>query len=63
MAYLDRFKLEGKRVVITGAAHGIGYSIAEAMLEAGAQVVLTDIDSDALANADRRACRKDYLRA
>ena len=40
---LDRMKLDGKRALVTGGAQGIGLSIAEALLEAGASVILSDI--------------------
>jgi enoyl-[acyl-carrier-protein] reductase (NADH) len=40
--YLDKFKLDGKIAVVTGAARGIGFATAEALAEAGALVVLTD---------------------
>lgn len=45
--YLDKFKLDGKVAVITGAARGIGFACADALSEAGAQVVLTDMDGTA----------------
>jgi NAD(P)-dependent dehydrogenase (short-subunit alcohol dehydrogenase family) len=35
--------LQGKRILITGAARGLGYAFAEAALRAGARVVLADI--------------------
>ena len=35
----------GTVVVVTGAAHGIGYAIAEAFVAAGARVVLADVDA------------------
>lgn len=35
--------LEGKRIVITGAARGLGYHFAEAIAKAGARVVMCDI--------------------
>jgi len=38
------FDLSGKVAVITGTASGLGYEIAEAMAEAGADVVCGDID-------------------
>lgn len=41
--------LEGKSVLVTGAARGIGAAIAEAVVEAGGSVALLDID---LAGAD-----------
>ena len=49
--YLDRFKLTGKVAVLTGAARGIGLATAQALAEAGATVVLTDMNADALEQA------------
>ena len=49
--YLDKFKLTGKIAVVTGAARGIGLSTVEALAEAGATVVLTDMNPDVLAAA------------
>ena len=43
-------RLEGKRVVITGAAQGIGLAIAETFLAEGASLFLIDRDGDLLAN-------------
>ena len=42
-------KLQGQVAVVTGAASGIGLASAEAMLAAGARVVLVDRDRQALA--------------
>ena len=36
----ERFRLDGKRVLITGAGRGLGAACAEALAEAGANVVL-----------------------
>ncbi|MGF7149364.1 NAD(P)-dependent dehydrogenase (short-subunit alcohol dehydrogenase family) [Sphingomonas zeicaulis] len=41
-------RLEGKRAVITGAAHGIGKAIAEAFAREGATLILADIDEAAV---------------
>lgn len=49
--YLEKFKLDGKVAVITGAAQGIGYACAEALAEAGAHVIITDMTADAAAKA------------
>ena len=42
--YLEKFKIEGKIAVVTGAGQGIGLACAEALAEAGAKVVITDRD-------------------
>lgn len=39
---LDRFKLDGKAALVTGAAQGIGRAYAEALGQAGARVALVD---------------------
>ena len=41
-------ELEGKVAAVTGGASGIGLASAEAMLAAGARVVLVDRDKAAL---------------
>ncbi len=47
-------RLEGKRVVITGAAQGIGLAIAETFLAEGASLYLIDRDGDLLAREAER---------
>jgi all-trans-retinol dehydrogenase (NAD+) len=44
-------KLDGKRVLITGGAQGIGFQMAIKFAERGADVVLADIDEEKLAAA------------
>lgn len=38
MDILGRFSLEGKTALVTGAAYGIGFAIAEALADAGAKI-------------------------
>lgn len=58
--YLDRFKLTGKIAVVTGAARGIGYAAVEALAEAGATVVLTDMNVDILQAATKELAAKGF---
>ena len=46
--YLEKLKLHGQLAVITGAGQGIGYACANALGEAGAKVVIAEINQDKL---------------
>ena len=48
MSVLDLFDLHGKRALVTGASSGIGRKVAEAYLQAGAQVAIAARRSAAL---------------
>ena len=50
MGVLDRFKLDGKTALVTGARRGIGKAMATALAEAGAAVALIN---EAAADAGR----------
>ncbi|MFT4161450.1 SDR family oxidoreductase [Shinella sp.] len=47
-------RLEGKRIVVTGAAQGIGLAMAEAFLAEGASLFLIDRDGDLLSAETER---------
>ncbi len=49
--YLEKFNLAGKVAVVTGAARGIGFATADALSEAGATVVIADMNGEAAAKA------------
>jgi NAD(P)-dependent dehydrogenase (short-subunit alcohol dehydrogenase family) len=44
----DLFDVEGARVVVTGAASGLGLAMAEVMADGGARVTLADLDEEGL---------------
>ena len=58
MSTLQQFRLAGRVAVVTGASSGIGRASASVLAEAGADVVLADVDA---ANLD--AAREEVARA
>ena len=52
----DLFDVRGARVLVTGAASGLGLAMAEVMADAGARVTLADLDAGGL---DQVAARLD----
>jgi NAD(P)-dependent dehydrogenase (short-subunit alcohol dehydrogenase family) len=50
---INLFRLEGRRAVVTGAASGIGKAIAATLAEAGAHVVVLDLNAEKAAEAAR----------
>ncbi|MDS1115986.1 3-oxoacyl-ACP reductase FabG [Gordonia westfalica] len=55
--------LEGRTAVITGAAQGIGFEIARSFVDAGAKVVLGDLNLDAAQAAADKLGGRDVARA
>ncbi|MBZ6078457.1 SDR family NAD(P)-dependent oxidoreductase [Microvirga puerhi] len=55
--------LQGKVALVTGAAQGIGRSIADTLAQNGARVIYTDLDIDRAADAARTSvpCEKGHL--
>ena len=58
MSYLSKFDLSGRLALVTGAGQGIGEACATALAEAGARVVVTDVDlARAQASAEQLVAR------
>jgi NAD(P)-dependent dehydrogenase (short-subunit alcohol dehydrogenase family) len=58
---LDRFRLDGRIAIVTGAPSGLGIAFASALAEAGADVVLAGRHTDRLVQT--RAVVEDRLAA
>ena len=54
----DKFDLKGKTALITGAAGLLGIEHASALLESGAEVILTDVNMDALISTKRKLAER-----
>ena len=50
----ELFSLAGKRALITGSGQGIGFTLARGLAEAGAEILLNDVDAARLAAAEGR---------
>ena len=49
MTIIDRFKIEGRTALVTGAGRGLGRAFALALAEAGADVAVVDINGESAA--------------
>jgi NAD(P)-dependent dehydrogenase (short-subunit alcohol dehydrogenase family) len=58
--YLEKFRLAGRSAFVTGGASGIGFAIADALAEAGAQVTIGDLDASTIEDARSRLLAKGY---
>ncbi|ABC35839.1 SDR family NAD(P)-dependent oxidoreductase [Burkholderia thailandensis] len=51
---LDKFRLDGRRALITGSGRGIGLTLARGLAEAGAAIVINDRDEERVAALAKR---------
>lgn len=56
---MAEWRLEGKRILVTGASNGLGLAMSKALLEAGAEVALTSRSEARLKKAYRNLNMKD----
>ncbi|SNS89035.1 NAD(P)-dependent dehydrogenase, short-chain alcohol dehydrogenase family [Noviherbaspirillum humi] len=59
MSFAANQLLAGRKVLVTGAARGLGFDFASAIAEAGASVVMADILADRLAESVEQLKRRD----
>ena len=59
--YLAKFRIDGRVAFVTGGAQGIGLAIAEALAEAGAEVIIADLAAAALDAAVQQLGAKGYV--
>ncbi|MCI8284778.1 MAG: SDR family oxidoreductase [Firmicutes bacterium] len=50
--FMKKFSLEGRKAIITGGARGLDYGIAEGFRDAGAEIVLLDINEQVYKSAE-----------
>jgi NAD(P)-dependent dehydrogenase (short-subunit alcohol dehydrogenase family) len=58
--FLEKYQLTGKTAFITGGGRGIGLSSAEALAEAGARVIISDMNAEVLEAGQREMTEKGY---
>jgi NAD(P)-dependent dehydrogenase (short-subunit alcohol dehydrogenase family) len=57
------FDVSGARVLVTGAASGLGFAMAEVLVECGAHVTLADIDAERLESATSSLAERGNARS
>jgi NAD(P)-dependent dehydrogenase (short-subunit alcohol dehydrogenase family) len=58
--YFDKLRLDGRVAFVTGGGQGIGWCCADALGEAGAQVIVADRDADVLERGRESLAAKGY---
>jgi NAD(P)-dependent dehydrogenase (short-subunit alcohol dehydrogenase family) len=58
--YLDKFKLKGRNALVTGGGRAIGLACVEALAEAGAKVIIADVDQGVAAEGQKAMKAKGF---
>ncbi|MDQ0324115.1 NAD(P)-dependent dehydrogenase (short-subunit alcohol dehydrogenase family) [Pararhizobium capsulatum DSM 1112] len=58
--YLEKMRLDGQTAFITGGGRGIGLAAAEALFEAGAHVIISDVNDELLESGRAYLATKGY---
>ena len=58
--YMEKFRLKGRTALVTGAGQGIGLACAEALCEAGADLIVTDISEERCAAGQAALAGKGF---
>lgn len=58
--FLEKYRLHGQTAFITGGGRGIGLTTAEALAEAGAKVIISDMSAELLENGRAEMKDKGY---
>ena len=58
---MQRWRVDGQVIVVTGASKGIGFSVAKILLERGARVALFARNADRLAQAAAQLATPDRV--
>lgn len=58
MAFLDRFSIKGRKILVTGGAQGIGKAVCEAMADCGAEIGIFDLQLELAEKAAREISEK-----
>src|SRR3954464_4439647 len=58
--YHDKFKLSGRNALVTGGGRAIGLACVEALAEAGAKVIIADVDQAVASEGQKAMQAKGY---
>lgn len=62
MGIIEKMRLDGKKIFVTGGARGIGKSVATAFAEAGADLAIVDIDIDEAQKTAEELEKKNHVK-